>query len=79
MILSKKYREEQNMVIRSKNDYGISCILSFISASVFFFRNEEKLVALLVYSSFMRITTSILPKISVFTSICTQIIEIERK
>ena len=43
-------------------------ISSLLSSLVLIFRNEEKLVALLVYSSFSRVATSMLPKNSVFTS-----------
>ena len=36
--------------------------LSFNSLIVFVFRNEEKLVALLLYSSFNRVATSMIQK-----------------
>ena len=40
---------------------------------VFVFRNEEKLEAELVYSSFRRIAISMLERISVFTSSGSQV------
>ena len=43
-----------------------------------FFITEEKQVALLVYSSFMQITTSGLHRISVFTSSGSQFVQTER-
>ena len=43
-------------------------ISSYTSSLVLLFKNEEKLVALLVYSSFRRVATSMLRRISVFTS-----------
>ena len=57
-----------------KNDYGISCIFS---ASVSVFRNEDKLVALLAYSTFRRVTT--IQRNCVFTSGGRQVIQAERK
>ena len=57
-----------------KNDYGTSCILSYGSASELAIRNKEKLVALLVYPSFRRVTTGILRRILVITSSGSQVL-----
>ena len=43
-------------------------ILFFIYSVVFVFRTEERLVAILVYTSFRRVVTSMLRRISVFKS-----------
>ena len=60
-----------------KHDFGIKKLLTItfmpLSSSVnlivsYFFRNEEKLVALLVYSSFRRVATSGIRNRSVATS-----------
>ena len=57
-----------------ENDYGTSCILSYIGASESVIRNKGKLVALLVYPSFRRVTTSILRRILVIKSSGSQVI-----
>ena len=52
---------------------------SFIHSVVFVFRNEEKLVARLVSSSFRRVATSMLRRISVLTSSVSQIRQVVLK
>ena len=54
-------------------------ISSFISLLVFVFRNEEKLVAPLVYSLFRRVATSMLRRISVYNTSGSQVSQAECK
>ena len=42
-------------------------------------KNEEKLVALIVYSSFTQVAKRMLQKISIFTSSGSQVSQVERK
>ena len=72
-----KWKNEENKIKYKIHDFStkIHSIIIFmlISSSVNFFdfysfRNEEKLVALLVYSSFQRVATSGIQNSSVATS-----------
>ena len=56
------------MIVKIKYSWYLTHIYSFIHSVVFVFRNEETLVAKLFHSSFGRVATSMLRKISVFTS-----------
>ena len=53
--------------------------LFFISSLVFVFRNEEKLVGLLVYSSLWRVATIMVRRISVFIGSGSQVSQADRK
>ena len=61
------------LAIGIKYDYGSSCMLSFIITPESAFGNKGKLVALLVFSSFGRVTISVLWRMFVFTGIGSQI------
>ena len=54
-------------------------ISSFFLSLVFDFRIEEKLVALLIHSSFRRVATSMVRRISVLTSSGSQFSQVDRK
>ena len=54
-------------------------IAFFIHSIVFVFRNEEKIVALLIYSSFKRVATRMLRRNLVFTFSGSQFSQTERK
>ena len=64
----------KKMVMKTKNDYGISCILQFALV-----RNEEKLVVLLLYSSFRRRVAISFRRKSALTSCGSQFIQSQRK
>ena len=55
--------------------------VQFISRSLnkIFFRNEDKLAALLVYSSYRRVATNLLRSTSLLTSSSSQVSQVERK
>ena len=46
---------------------------SFVSSFVFVFRKEENLIALLVYSLFIRVATTMLRRVSSFMSSASQV------
>ena len=54
-------------------------ILSFTSSLVFVSRNEQNLVALIVYSSFRRVATSMLRRIPAITISDSQVSQAELK
>ena len=64
---------------KSKNSHGILCMFHRSLAHSFVFRNEEKRVAFLVYSSSRRVAISRVRTFSVFTSSGSHVIQAERK
>ena len=54
------------MIENIKYSWYFMHMSSFVHSVAFVFRNEEKLVVILVYSSFRRVATSMLRRISVF-------------
>ena len=67
-----KWNEKLKLGSREKSQVFLH-ISSFFSAVVFVFRNEEKLVALLVYSSGKEVATNELRRVPVVTASRTQV------
>ena len=79
----RRFTKFKQQVWKNKNDVKKSCCFmhsaSSFSSFVFVFRNKEGLIALLVYSSFRGVATSMLQRISVFNSSGSQVDQAERK
>ena len=82
----KKFMKFKQNVWKNKSDWKklrkkswcFKHISYFSRSLVFVFRNEEKLIRLLVYTSFRQVVTSMLHKYSVFTSSDSQVNQAER-
>ena len=61
------------MIVKLEFSWYFMRISSFIHTVVFVLRNEEKLLAILVYSLFRRVATSMLRRFSVFASSGSQV------
>ena len=71
---NKFYMEKKCMILATCMKNTV-----FTDPSESVFRNEEKLVALLVNSLFKRVSSIIIRRVSVLTNCGSQVIEIERK
>ena len=67
------------MMVRINYSWYFMHLSSFLQSLVFVIGNEEKRIALLVYSTFGRVAGSMLRRISVFTSSGSQLIQVEVK